>query len=310
MQNSAIIEEPELRRFARLAAPFLQGVAVGRQDPRAARDRPGSGLEFLDLRDYQAGDDIRHIDWRQTARRQHAVVRRFRDETAADWTICIDCSASVGLRIRKWSMMVRLASALAYACLFSGHRVALLLFSDRINDRCELGRGARQFSTLLNLLLAQDVDAMVKPAATRLFAHARSERKTKPINQSNLALCRDYLSAKSNAFVISDFLQPDGMRSQLESIRSTAASTDALQVLADDEVYVPAIGVTRLEDVESGHGHQIEMSDQTMNDADRALIAHGVRLRRNCAGLGIRFSSCQSEEKWQQVLLKHLRFRS
>ncbi len=206
MQNSAIIEEPELRRFARLAAPYLQGVAVGRQDPRAARDRPGSGLEFLDLRDYQAGDDIRHIDWRQTARRQHAVVRRFRDEAAADWTICIDCSASVGLRIRKWSMMVRLASALAYACLFSGHRVAMLLFSDRINNRCELGRGARHYSTLLNLLLAQDVDAMVKPATARMFVHARSGRETKPINQSNLALCRDYLSAKSNAFEFLDSL--------------------------------------------------------------------------------------------------------
>ena len=149
MNSNAIIEEPELRLFARLAAPQLNGIGARGSDPRASRDSPGSGLEFLDLRAYQPGDDIRHIDWRQTARRHEAVVRRFRNEAASDWFICVDCSASVGMHASKWLMSIRLASALAYTCLFSGHRVAMLLFSDRIQGMCHLGRGAHQFAALM-----------------------------------------------------------------------------------------------------------------------------------------------------------------
>lgn len=306
MTGNAIIEEADLHRFARLAAPYLQRVATGGHDPRAARDRPGAGLEFLDLRDYQAGDDIRHIDWRQTARRQRPVIRRFRSEAAADWFICVDSSASVGLHAQKWAMTIRLASALAFTCLFAGHRVAMLIFSDRIKARCDLGRGTHQYPRLLNLLLAQGADAPSMPRTSILM---RSRKETAPVNHSNLGLCRDFLSGNSNVFVISDFLQPDGMRSQLRSIQSSVSSTAALQVLADDEVDVPAMGITRLQDVESGRERQVVMSDQAMSDAGNALQAHSRGLQQDCAGLGIRFTSCKSSQKWQQALLEHLRVR-
>ena len=297
MTDNAIIEEPDLHRFARLAAPYLQRVAVGGQDPRAARDLPGAGLEFLDLRDYQAGDDIRHIDWRQTARQQHPVVRRFRSEAAADWFICVDSSASVGLHPDKWAMTIRLASALAYTCLFAGHRVAMLIFSDHIKARCDLGRGAHQYPRLLNLLRTQGADAPIKSG------------KSNSVNRSNLGLCRDFISGNSNVFVISDFLQPDGMRSQLRSIQSTASSIAALQVLADNEVDVAAMGTTQLQDVESGRKQQVTMSDQAMSDARTALHAHSVGLHKDCLSLGIRFTSCDSSKSWQHALLEHLRVR-
>ena len=146
------IAEADLRRFAHLAAPLLQGTAAGGFGPRAARNRPGRGLEFLDTRHYEPGDDIRTIDWRQSARNQRLVIRRYRDETAADWFICIDCSASVDWGGRKWPATVHLATALAYTLLYDGHRVAVLLFSDRINGLCKLGRGAHHYAALLRTL--------------------------------------------------------------------------------------------------------------------------------------------------------------
>jgi uncharacterized protein (DUF58 family) len=307
MTRSALIEESDLHRFARLAAPYLQRAAVSGQDPRAPRDRPGSGLEFLDLRDYQAGDDIRHIDWRQTARRRRPVVRRFRSEAAADWFICVDSSASVCLHPDKWTMTVRLASALAYTCLYAGQRVAMLIFSDRITGRCDLGRGAHQYPRLLKLLLAQSTDKFAAPKKPRLSLWTGSRKKPDLVNQSNLGLCRDYLSANSNVFVISDFLQSDGMQTQLQSIRSSVSSAGALQVLAESEIDVPATGITRLRDVESGQEQQVVLSDQAKRDAGSALLAHQENLRNDCTGLGIRFTSCRSNRAWQQTLLEHLR---
>jgi uncharacterized protein (DUF58 family) len=308
MRNPAIIDEPELRLFARLASPRLRGIAARGSDPHASRDSPGSGLEFLDFRDYQPGDDIRHVDWRQTARRQQAVTRRFRNEAAADWFICVDCSASVGMVESKWTMTVRLATALAYTCLFSGHRVAMLLFDDRIQGMCHLGRGAHQFTTLLNLLGARDADSFAsktiepKPGNTRSNAASR--------RHSNLGLCRDFLSRSSNIFVISDFLASDGMRPDVQAIRSVAASTSAIQVLADDEIKVPVSGLTNLFDVESGERRQLVISQSEIAAANRALTQHGVDLRRDCNRLGVPFTTCRSGDAWQKVLIEHLSVRA
>ena len=42
--------------------------------------RKGSGMTFSEVRQYQAGDDIRHIDWRVTARTQKAHTKVFTEE--------------------------------------------------------------------------------------------------------------------------------------------------------------------------------------------------------------------------------------
>ncbi len=277
------IAEADLRRFAHLAAPLLQGTAAGGFGPRAARNRPGRGLEFLDTRHYEPGDDIRTIDWRQSARNQRLVIRRYRDETAADWFICIDCSGSVELGGRKWPATVSLATALAYTLLYAGHRVAVLLFSDRINGLCKLGRGAHHYAALLRTL-------------------SRGNRG----GTSNLGLCVPLLSQNSNVFILSDFLEPDGMRRELKSIRSRAATVDAIQILDDDEVRVPTGAVTELRDVESGEIRHVAMSDRTVQDAADKLQSHCETLGTDCNRIGVRITTCRTEQHWQQVLLDHL----
>ncbi len=317
MSITANIQASDLQRFARLAAPLLQGTAVRGLGPRAARNRPGPGLEFLDLRYYQPGDDIRHIDWRQSARRQRTVVRRYRDEAAADWFICVDCSASVRLGEGKWAMTVQLTTALAYALLFAGNRVALLIFSDRIQGVRRLGRGAHQFSALLDLLLQQDDENSGTATRDRNFRSSRSRSPHKagpaapePTSKSNLGLCRDFLTQNSNVFVISDFLEPDGMRLDLRSLRSAVSSANALQVLAQDEVRVPTTGIARIQDVESGRTKQLLISDQVHENVRLKLESHRHTLRKDCAALGIRFASCNAGERWERVLLAHLNARS
>jgi len=282
--SRAPIPEAELRRFAHLAAPLLQGTAAGGFGPRAARNRPGRGLEFLDTRHYEPGDDIRTIDWRQSARNQRLVIRRYRDETAADWFICIDCSASVELGGRKWPTTVQLATALAYTLLYAGHRVAVLLFSDRINGLCKLGRGAHHYAALLKTLSVGNYGGA-----------------------SNLGLCRPLLSQNSNVFILSDFLEPDGMRPELKSIRARAATVNAIQILDDDEVTIPTRAVTELRDVESGEIRHIAMSNKTAQDAADKLQSHCEKLKDDCNGIGVRFTTCRTEQHWQRVLLDHLR---
>lgn len=295
MNSLVQIESGELQRFARIAAPLLQGSAVRGLGTRAARNRPGPGLEFLDLRDYQHGDDIRHVDWRQSARRQRTVVRRFRDEGSADWFICTDASQSVRLHNDKWQMHARLTSALAYALLHAGHRVALLMFNERVDAYLPLGRGAHQFSHLVALLLKQD-------EAVRGKSRERNNALRDP-GTSNLGACRDYLTPNASAFVISDFLEPAGMQTDLRSVRGAVTAVSALQVLANDEVRVSARGSARLRDVETGQNRSTPITEELLAGAQRTLRTHQVRLQRDCAALGIRFATCTTAERWERVLL-------
>jgi uncharacterized protein (DUF58 family) len=75
-------------------------LAVLRQlDGRAAVRTRGQGTEFDSLRDYVEGDDVRSIDWRATARRQHLVVRTWQPEQHRRVVVVLDTSRTSAGRI-------------------------------------------------------------------------------------------------------------------------------------------------------------------------------------------------------------------
>jgi uncharacterized protein (DUF58 family) len=75
-------------------------LAVLRQlDGRAALRTRGQGTEFDSLRDYVDGDDVRSIDWRATARRQHLVVRTWQPEQHRRIVIVVDTSRTAAGRV-------------------------------------------------------------------------------------------------------------------------------------------------------------------------------------------------------------------
>ena len=288
------IPEVELRRFAMLAAPFLQGASACGYGPRAAMNKAGRGLEFLDTRRYEPGDDFRSIDWQQSARSNNLVIRRYQEDTAADWFICVDRSASVAWGNHKWPMTQRLTAALAYTLLHAGHRVGILFWSDRVHDSCSLGRGAHHFAGLLQTLLRH------QPA---------SASQAKEHTSSNLGVCRSMVKANSNVFVLSDFLEAGGMHRDLRAINARAASVNAIQVLDTAETQIPVRGSTALQDAESGVEHRVVMNEQTEEHAEAALLSNSQALDKTCRRLNIRVSTCQTEQRWETVLLDHLRPR-
>jgi uncharacterized protein (DUF58 family) len=91
----------------------------------------GQGTEFDSLRDYVAGDDVRSIDWRATARRQEVVVRTWRPERDRTLLLVLDTSRTSAGRVGD---APRLDACLDAALLLSalatraGDRVELLAF--------------------------------------------------------------------------------------------------------------------------------------------------------------------------------------
>jgi uncharacterized protein (DUF58 family) len=55
----------------------------------------GSGLDLADLREYQAQDDVRHIDWNVTARMQTPFVREHQEDREINAWFLLDLSGSM-----------------------------------------------------------------------------------------------------------------------------------------------------------------------------------------------------------------------
>jgi len=284
MHRDLPIDELRLRRFARLAAPLLRGAAAQGVGPQAARDRAGAGLEFHDLQPYTVGEDARHIDWRQTARRQKLVVRRYRDEAASDWFLCVDGSASMRTE-GKWQLVTELATALSYALLHCGHRVGLAIFAERIHVWCATGRGQRQFASLVHELMDYEPPA---------FGGA-----------SLPGLCARSAGRNANVMLISDLLRADSMADDLRRLRAGASSADVIQVLGD-EVRTELRGPAVVYDIESGLQRRVELGDTASSTAAVALDMHQQTTRRLLATLNMPITSCRAGDNWEGVLLQHL----
>ncbi|MDQ2780981.1 MAG: DUF58 domain-containing protein [Actinomycetota bacterium] len=102
-------------------------------DGRSAVRVRGQGTEFDSLRDYVEGDDVRSIDWRATARRQHVVVRTWQPERDRRVILVLDTSRTSAGRVEQ---MPRLDSEMDAALL-------LAALASRAGDRVDLIAGDR-----------------------------------------------------------------------------------------------------------------------------------------------------------------------
>src|ERR671927_1296608 len=80
----------------------------------------GSGIAFDEVREYQAGDDIRSIDWNVTARMGHPFVKRFIEERELTVMLLVDCSGSQHfgtLYQQKREVAAEMAALLAFSAV-------------------------------------------------------------------------------------------------------------------------------------------------------------------------------------------------
>ncbi len=93
----------------------------------------GRGMDFEEVRLYQAGDDIRSIDWRVTARTQVPHTKLYREERERPVFLLVDQRASLFFGSRqcfKSVLACHLAATLGWAALAQGDRIGALVCGD------------------------------------------------------------------------------------------------------------------------------------------------------------------------------------
>jgi uncharacterized protein (DUF58 family) len=117
----------------------------------------GRGMEFAEVREYQAGDDARTIDWNVTARMGSLHIKKFIEERDLTLLLVVDVSGSQSFGsdyILKRDYAAELAAVLAFSAVLNHDRVGAVLFSDRIEGYVPPGRGRDHALRIVRDLLA------------------------------------------------------------------------------------------------------------------------------------------------------------
>ncbi|MBO0854124.1 MAG: DUF58 domain-containing protein [Nocardia sp.] len=143
-------------------------------DGRSVAVLRGAGSEFDSFREYVAGDDVRSIDWRATARASDVLVRTWRPERHRQLLLLVDTGRSSAARLGespRLDIMIEAVLLLGALAAAGGDTVDLLAFDRRV--RAEL-RGVRgkavqpklmhALSGIVPALVDTDTTAMVRTA--------------------------------------------------------------------------------------------------------------------------------------------------
>jgi len=149
-----------------LRLPMRQAAASALAGAYRSRFR-GRGVDFVESRNYQPGDDIRNMDWRVTARTGRPHTKVFQEERERPVLVVIDAGPSLyfGTRRRLKSVAAgQFAAAIAWSAVRRGDRIGGFLFAPgRHRELRPAGgrRGAmRLIQGLVDWLEPRGVDAV------------------------------------------------------------------------------------------------------------------------------------------------------
>lgn len=207
----------------------------------------GPSVEFNDYRDYQPGDDLRHLDWRLYARNDRLCIKRFERETNARSYVLCDTSGSMSYRgERAWGTKLEcariLAVALGWFLLGQNDAVGLLAVGEE-DDRLAYLKPSQKRSQLGRLL--GEVERLSSAGGENLAALL--ERSSRLAHRRSLV------------FLFSDLLEPSsGVEAGFKRLRFEGHECLVVQILDPDEIDFPFVEGTVFEDLETGTRRQLE----------------------------------------------------
>lgn len=259
----------------------------------------GTGLEFVDVREYLPGDDVRTIDWRVTARMGRPYVRKFVEERELTVILCVDASGSAhfGTRGRfKLEQAAQVAATMAYSAVRNNDKVGLLFFTDRVEKFVPPRKGRLHVMRLIRDILA------FQPRG----------RGTEP--GAALEFLMHVLKHRAIVIFIGDFAGPGYAPERFETPLGVAARRhDLVAVAIRDraEHQLPAAGLADLEDMETGEIITVDTSSRRLREGyQRHQAEQRSRAERLLKTRGVDLVSLYADEDFVPKLHRFFRLRA
>lgn len=216
----------------------------------------GLGMEFAEVREYHAGDDVRAIDWNVTARTGTPHVKRFDEERELTVHFLFDASMSGAYTSDerfKREIGAELVALLAFSAIRNNDKVGLGVFTDRMELFVPPRKGRRHVLRVVREVLA-------------FTPEHRGSDLSVPLDHALLALRR-----RSVVFVLSDFVG-SSFRTPLNVL---ARKHDVIPIVLSDprEHRLEDVGLVTVEDLESGQRLVVDTGDPGLRSRYEARVA-------------------------------------
>jgi len=210
----------------------------------------GRGMAFDEVRQYQRGDDVRLIDWNVSARMNEPYIKVFVEEREMTVMLIVDVSASGSFGTAeqtKSRLSAKLAAIFAFSAIRNNDRVGLIMFSDKIELFVPPKKGRKHVLRVVSEILRFRPRGKGTSISTGLDFLGRVTRR------------------RAVGVIISDFIDTDWD----DSLRHANGRHDLIPVCVVDpaEERLPEIGVTCLEDPETGELFEVDTDSTEVRNA-------------------------------------------
>lgn len=254
----------------------------------------GQGMEFSQYRSYQAGDDLRRLDWKMFARSDRYYIRESEVETSISVRFLVDASASMNHtdgRFAKIEYARYLAASLAYLANLQGDATGLYVLQD---------------GGLFSLPSRKDPQHL-----TRIFYQLENitpaEKFTEP------AQYKDIFSGsnrKELLVFITDYYERDGEISRLlHALSVNRHEIIVLHLMGRNELELDYSGYDALEDLETGESIRIDPSKNKKQYSGQ-LEAHLSAIRTSLLNKHIVYQLICMDEPVDVALTAFLKLRN
>lgn len=253
----------------------------------------GQGMEFEEVRQYEPGDDVRLIDWNVTARMGLPYIKKFREERELSVVLLIDASSSgrFGTRERfKNDTAAELGALLAFSAIKNNDKVALIIFTDRIEKFVPPKKGRAHVLRIIREII------YFKPEGKRTDIAAGLEYFNKVIRR------------KSVVFLISDFLS-EGFSKPLQ-IANKKHDIIAIKISDPRESTFDDVGLIELEDAETGEVLIIDTGSKEFRREFAARASEDVaELKKGLRSINLDFINIRTDQSYIAPLINFFKMR-
>ncbi len=169
--------------------------------------RLGHNREFELIKEYVAGDDVRTLNWKATARKAHLMVNQYQDERSQNVYSLIDKSRVMEMPFNGMTLLdyaINASLVISNIALLKSDKAGLLTFQDKVNTFLPAARSNRQMGTILEVLYNQKTNFR-EADFSAVYSHVRTK-----------------ISQRSLLLLFTNFESVYGLERQLPFLRAMA----------------------------------------------------------------------------------------
>ncbi|HIP19540.1 MAG TPA: DUF58 domain-containing protein [Sulfurimonas sp.] len=234
----------------------------------------GEGYDFVELREYMPGDDIRHIDWNITAKLQKPYIKIFREERELNIVVVSVLNGSVHFGSKKFKQetIAEVSALLGFSTLKNGDLLSSYIFTDRMISHSKPSKKLHQIQKNVDEILG--FEAIGEKLDFKVLSDTLFTR----------------LKHKSLILVIGDFFE-------IPDFKLLAKKHEVVALIVRDhlEEKPPQMGFASLVDPESGVTLEGDFNASSVEAYAKKVHAHDSALYKRLRKDQIRFTKIYTD---------------